>query len=318
MFINRCKSDLESHAVRLKAVLLALLCSWTLLAWPTTAAAQTPGKAISAADQFFLAPIPASIGLPNTDTRGLSPRSLAIDPSMRTLVLITMGQSLMANANANTATPVYVPANAAAVDNFNIYDGAAYPFSARPALGCNGDHSNVAPRIADMLINNGKFDRVIVVPIAIGSTIIADWATGNYAGRFPVAMKRLAAAGITPSMPGVTFAAVWGQGESDTGKGTSQASYAENLRTIVGTIFATGFTGRLFVNIETYNAGTVSPGVQAAQASVVNGTNVFQGGNWDMLGSSYRNPDDTHPNDAGAPLFASLIYDSMHASGAPF
>jgi hypothetical protein len=169
-----------------------------------------------------------------------------------------------------------------------------------------------------MLINDRIFDRVIVVPIAVGSTTVADWATGDYAGRFSVAMKRLSARGITPATTGVTFAAVWGQGESDTNVKTSQAAYAEKLNTVIRKIFVSGFSGRLFVNIETYYIGRVSPEIQAAQASVANGTTVFQGANWDTLGSNYRVADNIHPNDAGAPVFASALYEAMHASGAPF
>lgn len=299
-------------------VILGLVCGWQFPAWPTIASAQAPAGDAPVTDPFYLAPVPAAIGSVNTNTKGLSQRSLAIDPAIRTLVLITMGQSLMANANANTPTAVYVPAHASAVDNFNIYDGAAYPFSNRPALGCNGDNSNVAPRIADLLIENAKFDRVIVVPIALGSTTVADWATGNYAGRFPVTMRRLAARGITPATPRVTFAAVWGQGELDTGMGTTEAAYQAGLDTVIRMIFASGFSGRLFVNIETYNAGTVSPEIQAAQRSAVNGNTVFQGANWDALGSGDRIADNTHPNDIGAPRFAAALYEAMHASGAPF
>jgi Carbohydrate esterase, sialic acid-specific acetylesterase len=169
-----------------------------------------------------------------------------------------------------------------------------------------------------MLIDNAKFDRVIVVPIAVGSTSVADWADGNYAGRFPVAMRRLAASGITPATPGVSFAAVWGQGESDTEVGTSQASYKAGLDKVIETIFASGFSGRLFVNVETYRQGVISPEVQAAQRSVVNGTTIFQGANWDVFGSEDRKPDDAHSDDSSAPKFASTLYDAMHASGAPF
>jgi hypothetical protein len=278
---------------------------------------RTQQSTVSAPDSFTLFTVPAAIGLVNINTNGLAVRSLAINPAIKTLVLITMGQSLMANSNANTTSPVFVPTNPSVIDNFNIYDGAAYQFSTTPALGCNGTNSNVAPRIADMLINNGKFDRVIVVPIAVGSTRIADWATGSYATRFPVAMNRLAARGITPATPGVTFAAVWGQGEGDTADGTSQAAYASALNTVISSAFAAGFSGRFFVNIETWNAGSISSAVAAAQASVVNNTTVFQGANWDAFGSADR-IDNTHPNDAGAPQFATALYNAMHASGAPF
>lgn len=232
-------------------------------------------------------------------------------------MLITMGQSLMANSHASKSR-IYVPTNSDVVDNFNIYDGAAYAFTRAPALGCNGYNSNVATRVADMLINRRVFDRVVVVPIAVGSTTIAEWTTGEFAGRFPVAMRRLAANGITADTAGVTFAAIWGQGESDNRERTSRAAYREHLDRLIRAVFSSGFSGRLFVNVESYYAGATSPGIQGAQTSVVNNATVFQGANWDALGRGYRDSDDTHPGALGAPVFALTLYNAMRASGPPF
>jgi hypothetical protein len=279
--------------------------------------AQPLARNAGASDPFYLAPIASSKGSPNTHIEGLPQRSLKVDPEAKTLVLITMGQSLMANAHASAA-PIYVPSNSAVIDNFNIYDGAAYPFTRAPALGCNGFNSNVATRVADMFVNKRIFDRIIVVPIAVGSTTIAEWTTGDFAGRFAVAMRRLAAGGITPSTPGVTFAAVWGQGESDNYENTSESAYRQGLDMLVESVFSSGFSGRLFVNIETRLAGRTSPEIQTAQRAVVNGTNVFQGADWDALGKAYRSSDDTHPGELGAPVFALTLFKAMRASGPPF
>jgi hypothetical protein len=305
----------EWHASTMKKLRLipAIFAVWQAAIWPTTPHAET--LAATNTDPFYLAPILE--GPPNIRTEGLQQRSLTIDPAVKTLVLITMGQSLMANAHGN-ASPIYVPTNSSVVDNFNIYDGAAYAFGRTPALGCGGYGSNVATRVADMLINKGIFDRIIVVPIAVGSTTIAQWTVGDFAGRFPVAIRRLAANGITPTTTGVTFAAVWGQGESDNRDGTSRVAYAEHLETLIKSVFSSGFSGRFFVNIETYYAGNTSPEIQAAQASAVNGRTVFQGANWDTLGRRYRGPDDTHPGDLGAPVFALFLYKAMRATGPPF
>lgn len=298
-------------------LVLALYAAGQFCTWPAAVLAQKPGEGTAASDPFYLAPIPEAYGASNLRTEGLPQRSLSIDPAARTLILITMGQSLMANVHGIKA-PIYVPTNSSVIDNFNIYDGAAYAFVRAPALGCNGYFSNVATRVADMLINKRVFDRVIVVPIAVGSTTIAEWTTGDFAGRFPVAMRRLAASGITPATPGVTFAAVWGQGEADTRDGTSRAAYRGHLDRLIDTVFSSGFLGRLFVNVESYYLGRTSSEIQAAQTSVVNGTTVFQGANWDALGRSYRLPDNLHPGELGAPVFALTLYNAMRASGPPF
>jgi hypothetical protein len=109
----------------MKKLFLVILAALIPGSWTTTVCAQATSANTSKTDPFYLFPIPAAKGPANTDNKGRAERSLKIDPAMRTLVLITMGQSLMANANANTSTPVYVPANSPVVDNFKIYDGAA-------------------------------------------------------------------------------------------------------------------------------------------------------------------------------------------------
>lgn len=219
----------------------------------------------------------------------------------------------------NFGTTVYIPTNSSVVDNFNIYDGAAYEFGPTSALGCSGSgRGNSAPRIGDLLISNGKFDRVITVPIGIGSTPVSEWAAGSCSDRVRVAMRRLAARGITPGTTGITFAMVWGQGEQDNLDATSQANYTSRLNAFIANSQADGFSGRFFINVESYVGGVTSSAVQAAQAAVVNNTTVFAGANWDSIGPSGRQIDNVHPNDVGASIGATAIYNAMVASGSPF
>jgi hypothetical protein len=184
---------------------------------------------------------------PNLSTSGLALRSLSISPALKTLILITAGQSLVCN---NFGMTVYIPTNSSVVDNFNIYDGAAYEFGPTSALGCSGSgRGNSAPRIGDLLISNGKFDRVITVPIGIGSTPVSEWAAGSCSDRVRVAMRRLAARGIKPGTTGITFAMVWGQGEQDNLDATSQANYTSRLNAFIGP------SGRQIDNVHPNDAG---------------------------------------------------------------
>lgn len=84
---------------------------------------------------------------------------------------------------------------------------------------------------------------------------------------------------------------------------------------------ASGFTGstsRFFVNIETLECGT-SATIQAAQAQLAsNGGGFYSGGNVDTLGAGDRVSDGIHFNDVGAAAAVSLVYNAMHASGAPY
>lgn len=254
-------------------------------------------------------------------TAGLTQRSPTINPALKTLVLITSGQSVWANTNPS----LYTPSNASVVDQFNIYDGAVYSIGG-PLLGTTWTPAattlgNLSARVADLLVTNGKFDRVIIVPIAVGSTLVADWAAGVHSNRISVAMLRLASRGITAGMTGVTFALIFGDGENDNIGGTSQAAWTASFATLKSNIVATGFSGRIFVPQETYQSGGTSTAVRAAQAAVVDNVTVFSGGDFDTLtGSTNRQSGgtDAHMTDAGAGSAATLMYNAMHASGVPF
>lgn len=251
-------------------------------------------------------------------TNGLTPRSQTINPALKTLVLIWDGQSNQMNVTPTT----YVPANSSAIDNFNIYDSASYPPTGIAMLGCGISagapygFGHIGLRVADTFITNGIFDRVVIVPIAIGATTIADHVTGTLAGRVTATMNRLISRGYSPGTTGLTFAYFWGQGESDTA--TSQSAYAASFATLVANLQGAGFSGRIFIAEETWFSGSVVAAVQAAQIAAVDGVTIFSGGNLDSLNATNRVADNSHFNDTGAAAAATLIYNAMHASGAPF
>jgi hypothetical protein len=302
-------------------LLSALLCLASLSAFAQGA----PG--VSRVDPF----IPFENSNPffqsNIDVNGLATRSQAINPAERTLVLISAGQSLA----TNVLPTLHVPTNATKVDNFNFSDGASYPVagSAFGLLGCSneppaqpGGPGNINAYLADLFITNGIFDRVIIVPIAIGGTLASDWATGYTSWRFAVAMGRLANRGMVPGTTNLTFAVTWMHGESDGLAGTSQATYMSLMQQIRAGFTASGFicpTCRFFINIETFFAG-ISPAIAAAQVALVDNVNFFAGANLDTMGPppALRQANNPHLTDAGAVQAAQLMYNAMHASGAPF
>jgi hypothetical protein len=248
------------------------------------------------------------------NTTGRTRRSLAINSSDSTLVLINAGQS-----NATNILPSAVTlTNGTVIDNFNVYDGGLYDANGRMMGTDIGGQGTVVQYLADLLITNGRFDRVIVAPLAISGTPISVWADGGVlADRIPLAMRRLASRGIVPGMTGVTFALLWMQGEADNSNGTTQSAYQTAFGRVKANAIAAGFSGRIFVTTETWDAGTTSSAIQAAQAAVRDNVTVFDGGNLDSLGNTYRQ-DTTHFNDTGGASAATLIEAAMHASGAPF
>jgi hypothetical protein len=267
----------------------------------------------------------------NFDTKAaaLSSNGQTVNPAIKNLVLILVGQS-----NCSDVVPsAYVPANPTKIDQLNIYDGAirvagdpligsSYPRTAGAAIYGPG---NAYLRVADGYVAGGKFDRVILVPICIGATLVVDWAPGGFIDNvFPVAMRRLTANGIVAGA-NVTIAAIWAQGESDTDAGTSQAAYTNSLNAFITASRTAGFAGLWFINVETRSAGATSAAIAAAQAAVVNhGASIWAGANADALAGNVcsgaaacRQADDTHWSNAGAVSIAAATV-TAHASPSPY
>ncbi len=270
-------------------------------------------------DPMVLSELTIAGQAPFLQTSSATNRLITINPAQKTLILLVAGQS-----NWTNATPsLYTPNNSSTISQLNIYDGAFYSITS-DVLGSSFYQGtfgpgNISVRLADLLVTNGSFNNVIIVNFAVGSTAIAQWANGGtLANRGAVAMNRLAAQGITPATTGVTFGFLWGQGESDTTNGTSQSAYATALGQVISNMNAAGFSGRFFICEETWIGGSVSAGVQAAQTGIIDNVTKFSGGNLDSLNASNRQADNTHFNDTGAAAVATLVYNAMHASGAPY
>lgn len=248
-----------------------------------------------------------------------SQRQITINPARKTLVLIVAGQSNWTNVNPT----LYTPTNSSAVSQLNLYDGSFYPVSS-DVLGSSFYQGTYGPgnpsvRVADALVSDSIFNQVLIVNVAIGSTSVAQWVSSQFTNRIAVAMLRLAENGITPSTTGVTFAFLWGQGETDNVPlATSQSAYASSLSGVLSSVTAAGFSGRFFICEETWIDGTTSSAVEAAQTGIINNTTIFSGGNLDSLGNSDRQSDQTHFTDAGAAAAALLVVNAMIASGSPF
>lgn len=101
--------------------------------------------------------------------------------------------------------------------------------------------------------------------------------------------------------------------------GVSQAGYAANLATVIASIRAVYPSGPIFINHETWDAGTPCPStVGAAQDAAVNhAANIWAGGNWDTINNTGRY-DNTRLNASGAASATSLLQTAMHAYGVPF
>lgn len=273
-------------------------------------------------DPFFLSFPPGTSGVyRDTKLVALSGNGQTVNPAVRNLILIVAGQSNVGNVTPST----YTPSNPTKLDQLSVYDGAIRVAS-DPLIGCFGALALGNPylRVADTLVTNNKFDRVILVPIGIGGTMVADHAPGGFLqDLFPVAMRRIAANGIVAGA-NVTIAAIWGQGEYDSLNGTTQVAYTNSLNAYIAASRSAGFSGIWFINVETLWTTTSAP-VQAAQAAVVNhGAGVWACANADALvgpttcGGVDCRSDGVHWSNAGGVFIAAAVVTAMGLAGTPF
>jgi len=243
-------------------------------------------------------------------------------------VLVMAGQS----NDENEAPTNYTPTNASNLHNFNPFDGAIYA-GLDPLLGATGLSKSTlghyGTRLADDIINSGAASCVVLAPIAIGGTKIADWAPGGLAyPRLKNAVNRLNARGFT------TQYVLWGQGESDCAAGTTQSNYVASGNALFGDLPSS--VAKIFVAEQSWDVGSVCAQIQNAQTSLSTASPaglinhsalrpIWAGPNTDSLnnttacsGGTCRQSDNEHMNDLGSAAKASLWQTALHASGSPF
>lgn len=250
------------------------------------------------------------------DPSGKAVRSQTLNTAQANLILITAGDSNMASVGPSAFTPT----NSSVVDEINMYNGVIYA-AVDPLLGptiSSLGPGGLSARVADQIISAGSFARVIIAPCAVGGSTTTMWAAGGpLYTRVPVLMARLAALGITPSTPNVTFAMVYQIGANE--HGIAQATFQANYTQMVVKAQNAGFVGRVFVPEYSILANVADTTIEAAEAALVDNVTYFFGGNIDSLtGSTNRQADGTHLTTAGQASASTLIYNAMHASGAPF
>lgn len=223
-------------------------------------------------------------------------RDPRISEGENTAVFIVAGQSQAANY-AEPSTPT----NGSKIDQISIDDGGTYA-AVDPLLGCNNGSNagNLFIRVADKLITNGTFDRVILVPCAIGGTSIALWTAGGVLhSRLLAASARCAAR----SLP--VTAVLWHQGERDGADGMGQSTWEGHFANLLAAFRATGEDCPWIVARSTLQGNKTSSAIRAAQAAVVFGT-VYAGPDTDTLTGGTNRSDGTHFTATGANSAAEL------------
>ncbi|HOD14591.1 MAG TPA: sialate O-acetylesterase [Spirochaetota bacterium] len=199
---------------------------------------------------------PLSIGFKDTSMKTVVPCAAA--GSGRTMVALALGQSNTGN-HGETLHRSLRPV-------INLYRGRCYR-AEDPLLGPTGDRGSVWTRLGDLLIGAGLYDRVIIIPIGVGSTAIADWVPGGYLHRRVTnAIEEARRAGLA-----ITHV-FWIQGGSEkrsNGDAAVRERYKKDFRSLVRSLRDRGVTAPAYVAIGTIGMDGFKPDIARAQRELV-------------------------------------------------
>jgi len=215
--------------------------------------------------------------------------------SGKTAIIVVHGQSNAANYGSSRYTA------REAVDNFDPATGKCFA-AADPLLGTDGAGGSFATRLGDILIEAGRYDRVIIIPIARGSSSIS-FLNNEGANLITNGISTLKAAGLTPTH------ILFQQGEADAGSTTTAEQYALLLHQLVKRFRAEGFGAPFYLSSST-KCGPVYPtnaaAIRAGQLSAIDSAlNIHRGPDTDTIGNDGRS-DGCHMNEAGTVANAAL------------
>jgi hypothetical protein len=170
------------------------------------------------------------------------PQSEAVDcprQDARTAVFLIAGQSNAANSGGQPT----LSAHGARIVNF--HSGRCY-VAGSPLLGSTGTWGEYWTETANLLVGSGHFERIVLVPAAIGGTSIARWSAGADLND----MLLHTAAGVASA--GLTITHVlWHQGEEDAGTGMRGSDYRARFGSLVKSLRGIGVTAPVYVSVAT-------------------------------------------------------------------
>jgi len=215
----------------------------------------------------------------------------------RTMVALTFGQS---NA-ANRGQVPYVCHN----KNVLVYAEGRLMHARDPLPGATGTGGSVWSILGDILIDSGLYQKIIIIPIAVGNTAIACWAHGDCLNKLTNTLKDLDSRKIRLTH------IFWHQGESDNLNNTSASAYKNDLTVLLKILRAHQPTADLYISIASYhNQATTKPlGVDttirnAQKKFIAENRRVFYGPDTDELIYAIHRYDAVHFSEYGMKLFA--------------
>jgi hypothetical protein len=240
-----------------------------------------------------------------TDLAAIAPPARVERPcgpiSGKTAIILVHGQSNAANFGSSRHTA------REAVDNFDPATGKCFA-AVDPLLGADGIGGSFATRLGDILVQAGRYNRVIFIPLARGGASL-DFLNNEGAELTTNGIAKLKEAGLTPTH------ILFQQGETDAVSTTTAEQYASLLHQLVKRFRAAGFDAPFYLS-RSAKCDYVGPNniaaVRAGQLSAIDAAlNIRPGPDTDTIGNEGRSPDGCHMNEAGtlanAALWAAFI-----------
>jgi len=220
----------------------------------------------------------------------------------KTAVLLIFGQSNSAN---------YGGQRFQAIDDhvINYFAGKCYRASS-PLLGAENKLGETWTLLGNKLIEQRRFNRVVLIPAGIGGTSVSEWAAG---GR----LNSMLADVLDNAQQHYRITHVlWHQGESDFVIGTSAKDYASRFLSVYATLRAHEVAAPVYVS-EASRAGPEGPPwsennpVRAGEESLIDGKNIFAGPDTDILVSERDRYDGMHFSGSGQETFAARWVETL-------
>jgi hypothetical protein len=206
----------------------------------------------------------------NTDVSGLQSITCETFRKGRTAILMTLGQSNAQNAGE-------IPYRSTHTYTLNVLDGKCYA-AQDPLPGIFGQWGSLWSRLGDLLIKDGLYDQVLIVPTSIGMEEIKAWGNNKWQEQLKKAYSQVKSHGLE-----ITHL-FWNHGENDARVGTSYESYLHGLESMVDIIRGVGIASPIIISESSicYNHG--SEEVRRAQRDAPKlGDYVYAGVNTDQL-----------------------------------
>lgn len=203
-----------------------------------------------------------------SDNHLINPQRVICPSSGRTMVVLIVGQSNVANYSEEITE--------AGPQVSTFYEGSCYR-AKDPVLGATGFRGSVWPTFAERIMQSGKYDHVVLVPVAVGGSNMQSWAPGGvFYDRVQLRLSQLAKERLR-----LTHVVI-GQGEFEADSREGGNEYTRYAVALIEALKSTGAeiylatTGKCILSENT--------AIRLAQARVRELTGVLAGPDMDKIG----------------------------------